>query len=115
MKTTTFLHKVLASALVVVLLLISTAGFGLALALSQKKEQTPATHAGCGCITADDGSDESGCPASEASHGDFNPSCTSAPLVPAYAPQVETLSIYEPFRAPPQVYLDLFIPPKSHC
>lgn len=104
----------LASVLVVVLLLTSTAGFGLALALSQK-DQVPAKHAWCGCITADDGDDGSGCPASEASHGDFNPSCTSAPLVPAYAPQVETLSIHEPFRAPPQVYLDLFIPPKSHC
>jgi len=114
MKTTTSLHKVLASILVAVLLLITTASFGLALALSQK-DQAPAKHAGCGCITADNGADESGCPASEASHGDFNPSCTSAPLVPAYAPQMATLSIYEPFRSPPQVYLDLFIPPKSHC
>lgn len=114
MKTTTSLHKVLASILVAVLLLISTTGFGLALALSQK-DQTPAIHAGCGCIMADNGADESGCPTSEASHGDFNPSCTSAPLVPAYSPQMEILSIHEPFRAPPQVYLDLFIPPKSHC
>lgn len=114
MKTPTFLHNVLASVLVVVLLLISTAGFGLALALSQK-DKIPTIHTGCGCITADDGADESGCPASEASHGDFNPSCTSSPLVPAYAPQMEILSIYEPFHAPPQVYLDIFIPPKSHC
>lgn len=114
MKTTTFLHKVLASILVVLLLLISTAGFGLALSLSLK-DQAPSKHVSCGCIKADDGDGESGCPASEVCHGDFNPSCGTTPIMPAYTPLEENLRVYEPFRAPPQVYLDFFVPPQSRC
>ena len=114
MKTTTLLHRVLASTLVAVLLLIATAGFGLALSLSLK-EQATSKHVSCGCIKADDGGGESGCPASETSHGDFNPSCDTTPTLPAYAPLVENLRAHEPFRAPPQVYFDLFVPPQSHC
>lgn len=112
MKTASFPHRVLASILVVILLLISTAGFGLALSLALK-DQAPSKHASCGCIEADDGGAESGCPASEASHGDFNPSCGTTPIMPAYVPLVENLRVYEPFRAPPQVYLDFFVPPQS--
>jgi hypothetical protein len=28
---------------------------------------------------------------------------------------VESLRIHEPFCEPPQVYFDLFVPPKSRC
>ena len=114
MKTTIFLHRVTASFLVALLLLISTAGFGLALSLSLK-DQAPSKHVSCGCIKADDDSEDSSCPASETFHGDFNPSCGTTPVIPPYAPLVENLFIDEPFRAPPQVYLDLFVPPESHC
>jgi len=114
MKTTTFSHRVLATILVAILLLITTAGFGLALSLSLK-DQAPSKHVSCGCIKADDGNGESGCPASEVCQGDFNPSCCTAPIVPVYAPLVESLRIHEPFCEPPQVYLDLFVPPKSRC
>ncbi len=114
MKNTTIPHKVLASVLVVVLLLLSTAGFGLAISLSLK-EQAPSKHVSCGCITADDDGGKSGCPTSEASHGDFNPSCDATPAMPIYAPLVENLRAYEPFRAPPQVYFEFFVPPKNRC
>lgn len=114
MKTTTFPHKVIATILVVLLLLISTAGFGLALSLSVQ-EQTTSKHAACGCITADDGGGESESPTPEICHGDFNPSCAAIPVIPAYVPLVESLCAYEPFRAPPQVYFDLFVPPQERC
>lgn len=114
MKTTSFSHRVIASLLIAVFLLISTAGFGLALSLSLK-EQAPSQHVSCGCITADDNGGDSGCPASEVFHGDFNPSCGTTPVMPAYVQLVENLFICEPFCAPPQVYLDLFVPPESHC
>lgn len=114
MKTTTYPHRTLACLLVVVLLLLSTVGFGLVLSIAQK-EQTSYQHVGCGCITADDGGGESGCPASEAPHGDFSPSCVTGTVLPLYSPLVEDLHTHEPFRAPPQVYFELFVPPQNHC
>lgn len=114
MKTTTFHHRAFACILVVLFLLISTAGFGLALSLSVQK-QTTSKHAACGCITADSDGSEQESPTSEVFHGDFNPSCTAAPTIPAYAPIVECLCAYEPFSTPPQVYFDLFVPPQECC
>ncbi|MBT0895115.1 hypothetical protein KI811_14975 [Geobacter hydrogenophilus] len=114
MKTIILSHRVLAAALVVILLLLSTSGFGLALSL-HLKDQTLSKHADCGCITADSDGGESGGPASEAFHGDFNPSCIAPLIMPVYAPAVENLHPFEPFRAPPQVFYDLFVPPQNHC
>lgn len=114
MKTTIFPHRIIATILIVLLLLISTAGFGLALSLSVQ-EQPTSKHAACGCITSNDGGSDSDSPAPEVFHGDFNPSCEAMPAIPAYAPAIECLCAFEPFRAPPQVYFDLFVPPQECC
>lgn len=107
------MHRILASILAAVFFVLATTGFGLALSLTIQEKSCPCHHIGECAITADADGGEPDSPESEASHGDFNPTCGNTPALPSYAPLMTLLRVSDPFLTIPKVYLDRFVPPQN--
>jgi hypothetical protein len=117
MRTVSIFHTCLAAVLATVIFIFSTVGFGVACQLVVPKvvDSSHHYHTDRLCPADSERNDGSSTPASECplAHGDLPPCCADETILPAYCPSFALLDVHDPLRAPPQVYLDWFVPPQN--
>ncbi|ANA41606.1 hypothetical protein A2G06_05845 [Geobacter anodireducens] len=117
MRTMSIFHTCLAAVLATAIVLFSTAGFGVACHLVVPTVVDSSHHHDTDrlCPTDEERNDGGSPPASECSsaHGDLPPCCAEETFLLAYCPSFALLAAHDPLSAPPQVYLDWFVPPQN--